>query len=381
MLIMLIFSHLCFGRFSSLKNSADKVGKVLSILTAKTTIETKIETVTITGNGDIKNMAKQNIVFLFARVAKRPAIAKNRETDEFVHGLGYVHVIRGIRDAHDNIKYIKSDYPLILSKDEDILNQMLTWQENDIVLIKGILVSKDMNKESRCPNPECLDPDGKGGTRNIIKGTILYVNPIWTVKVKSFGKGDDAKKEATKYLLDNREISNQAYFIGTVIKKPTIFRTKKGTTVCQYQTVINRKYHIRTDDPSVKKDWPYIKSYGEQAIEDKLRLKVGSDVYIDGFIQARKVNRHIKCKCCGKFYTFVDHSMEIVPYAEEYGKGTYRTDEEIKAEEKKSIDDIKQEIFDGLYKEEVKKEDRKDISADVDENSYTDAEDSADESA
>lgn len=315
-------------------------------------------------------MAKQNTVILLARVVKRPVVAKNRETDEFIHGLGYVHVIRGFRDAHDDIKYVKHDYPLILSKDAPILSQMLEWQENDIVLIKGILVSKDMNKEARCPNPDCQDPDGKGGTKNIIKGTVLYVNPIATLKIKSFGKGDEAKKEAVTYLMNNREFSNQAYFIGTVIKKPQIFRTKRGTTICQYQVAINRKYHIRTDDPTIRRDWPYIKSYGDQALEDKVRLKIGTDVYIDGFIQARKVIRHIKCKCCGQFFNYTDHSMEIVPYAVEYGKGTYKTDEELMAEKNESVEELKQSIFDGMYKENVTEEDKKSISTEVADDSY-----------
>ncbi|MGN0242213.1 MAG: single-stranded DNA-binding protein [Candidatus Weimeria sp.] len=315
-------------------------------------------------------MAKQNTVFLLARVVKRPVIAKNRETNEFMHGLGYVHVVRGVRDAHDEIRYVKHDYPLILSKDAYILNQMLEWRENDIVQIKGILVSKDINKEARCPDPNCLDPDGKGGTKNTLKGTILYINPIETLTIKRFGKGDDAKKEAITFLMNKRELSNQAYFIGTVIKQPQIFKTKKGTTICQYQVAINRKYHIRTDDPTIRRDWPYIKSYGSQALEDKLRLKIGTDVYIDGFIQARKVIRHVKCKCCGKFFDYVDHSMEIVPFAVEYGKFTYRTDEEIIAEKHQSIEDIKQSIFDGLYKEDIKEEDKKDIPDDVDKNSY-----------
>lgn len=317
-------------------------------------------------------MAKQNTVFLLGRVVKRPVVAKSRETNEFIHGLGYVHVLRGVRDAHDDIRYIKHDYPLILSKDAPILSQMLEWRENDIVFIKGILVSKDMNKDARCPNPKCLDPDGKGGTKNTIKGTILYINPISVLKIKSFGPGDEAKKEAITYLMDNRELSNQAYFIGTVIKLPQIFRTKKGTTICQYQVAINRKYHIRTDDPTIRRDWPYIKSYGPQALEDKLRLKIGTDVYIDGFIQARKVIRHIKCKCCGQFFNYQDHSMEVVPFAVEYGKGTYKTDEEILEEKHQSIEDIKQSIFDGLYKEDVTEDEKKRISADVDESSYND---------
>ena len=85
-------------------------------------------------------MSKQNNVYMWARVAKKPLIARNRETGEYLYGMGYVHVVRGVRDAHDNIRYIKHDYPLILSKDADILDKMCEWEANDIVVIKGILV-------------------------------------------------------------------------------------------------------------------------------------------------------------------------------------------------------------------------------------------------
>ena len=332
-------------------------------------------------------MAKQNVVFLLARIPKRPSVAKGTASGNLMHGMGYVHVVRGFRDARDGVKYIKHDYPLILTKDEEIMNQMLEWRQNDIVLIKGVLVSKDIIKESRCTNPECKDPDGKGGTKNSFKGTVLFINPIWTMKIQSFGespkekqldengreKPDENKKAAIKFLVDNRELSNQAYFIGTVVKEPTLFKTKKGTTVGQYQVCINRKYHIRSDDPSIRRDWPYIKSYGDQAIEDKLRLKLGTDVYIDGFVQARRITRRIKCKCCGKIYTWPDHAMEIVPFAVEYGKGTYRTDKDIAAEKKASVEDLRQQLFDGLIKDKVTKEEKENISDDIDKSSVDDA--------
>jgi hypothetical protein len=308
-------------------------------------------------------MSKQNNVYMWARVAKKPLIARNRETGEYLYGMGYVHVVRGVRDAHDNIRYIKHDYPLILSKDADILDRMCEWEANDIVVIKGILVSKNIDKPSYCPN--CIGEDGEP-TKNIKKGTVLYVNPIYVRKVAHY----DEKKDAVNDILESREISNQALFIGTCVREPKIYKTKKGTTVCQYQLAINRKYHIRTDDPTLRTDWPWVKSYGEQAIEDKLRIKLGTVVYIDGFIQARNVVRRTKCKNCGKIYTWNDHSMEIVPYAVEYGEGTFRSDADIAKEESSDAETLRQQIHDGLFSESITKEDEREISDDIDRGSY-----------
>ena len=58
---------------------------------------------------------------------------------------------------------------------------------------------------------------------------------------------------------------------------------------------MNRKFRIQTDPPEIKTDYPWVKSYGENAKEDKNRLRVGSEVYIDGCLQARSVQRHAFC--------------------------------------------------------------------------------------
>ena len=73
---------------------------------------------------------------------------------------------------------------------------------------------------------------------------------------------------------------------------------------------------------------------------------------IDGFLQARTVKRKTKCHCCGKIYEWEDHAMEIVPYAVEYLKGQ-RSQDEIEAETNKSVDELKQELYDTAFSETV----------------------------
>ena len=139
---------------------------------------------------------------------------------------------------------------------------------------------------------------------------------------------------------------------GNLVADPTYFRTKAGTVITQYQIALDRNFRIRDDDPSIRTDWPFVKSYGEQAVEDRMRLKKGSEVYIDGVIQATSINRKTKCCNCGKIYTWKDHTLELVPYDVEYFTH-YMTDDELVEKEGKKIEDIRQGIFDFLKKDEL----------------------------
>ena len=294
-------------------------------------------------------MARQNSVYQYLRVAKPPHVGRNLETGEVTYCMCYGDIIRSVRDAHDNVKYVKHSYPLIMSKNPEIAEKMSKWEENDIVYLKGVISSAMIPKKSYCPN--CKDADGMP-TANITKGLLVFVNPIYVNTVKHCAD----KKEGCKELLDNKEVSNQVLIMGTVCSDPKEFVTKKGLAVTQYQLAINRKFHIKSDDPSVRTDWPWVKSYGEQAVEDRMRLMKGSDVLIDGFLQARTIHRKKKCEHCGQIYEWEDRAMELVPYDVEYVKGTYKTDEMLEAENNQKVEDIRQQIYDNLMHDHLEEE-------------------------
>ncbi len=281
-------------------------------------------------------MARQNIVFMYARVNKSPIIAKTKDTDEFNYGMVYVETVRGVREVDDKVKYVRHDYPLIISREKHILEDIATWEENDIVIVKGAITSKKIVKTSHCPN---CTTDGVA-TKNKSEGNLLYITPIYVKKVKSF----DTKEEAIEEIIQNREISNQAYVVGTLLKDPKLFKTKTGVRITQYPIAINRKFTIRTDDPTIRTDYPMVKSYGEQAINDKTFLKYQAEVIIDGFLQARTVTRKQKCACCGEYYEWKDNSLELVPYEVEYLKG-HLTPEEVEAERKQKVEEYKQMLY------------------------------------
>lgn len=305
-------------------------------------------------------MAKQNLVLLNAKIETAPHIERNEETGEYKYAMCIVDVVRGKRAVGDNKQYVKHDGPVVISKDEYMIREMENWKVNDIVEIKGLLVSKDITKISKCTH--CLDENGRP-TKNKKDGTIIYVNPIEAITIRECGD----KEDADKFLLAKKEMSNQIYCIGTVIKEPRIFRTKHDTIVCDYEIAINRKYHIRTDDPTIRTDWVYVKSYGERAVEDKLRLRIGTELSIDGFVQTRNIKRKAVCPHCGQEYIWTDKSTEIVPYAVEYHKGTYRTDEELEKEELTEAENLRQIIYDKLYKQKISAEEQKKISEEIED--------------
>lgn len=285
-------------------------------------------------------MARHNIAFLYAQVYKKPEFKLDKETGDPVYGMVYLTVLRGYRDVKDGKLYTKQDHPLLLSKEPVILRSMLQMQENDIVFVKGTVASKNIRKGSFCPNENCVDENGNR-TKNVTEGMLLYINPIYIQHVCHF----DTKNEAITHLNEHKEISNQVYALGTLVRDPGKFKTKRGLIITQYQVALNRKYKTRTDPPEIRTDYPWVKSYGEQAVEDRMRLHTGSVVFIDGIIQARRVRRKTKCRCCGQSYEWIDNTMELVPYDIEYMPGTFYSDEDIEAAKQETVANVYKSLF------------------------------------
>lgn len=259
-------------------------------------------------------MARHNVTFLLGSVIKDFTVVKDA-SGEYRQGYGFLQTVRGPRKIEDNKHNVKADKPIIMSKEPEIVAKMESLTSGDIVMIKGMLSTRRMNKSSVCPH--C-------GERNLVDGVMVYINPIYIKKVSHI----DDPEEQYKYLVENREISNQVYCIGTLVRDPKMIETSNGLTVTQYQIALNRKFRVRTDDPDKRADYPWVKAYGEVAKSDRNRLHINSEVYIDGCLQARKVQRHSICKGCSQNYDWADRAMEIVPFATEY-LSDYYSDEEI----------------------------------------------------
>ena len=276
-------------------------------------------------------MPSYNVVHLFGHVIKDPLIRKNEEAEP-EYGLVYLNVIRAKRKVGDGKSFSKCDHPVIMSSNRDLLRKMEEWKENDLVFVKGVIETKTVKKTSICPN--C-------NTKNRIDGELVYIEPIHLLKYAHA----ESSEEALRYLVDNAEFSNQVYLQGSLCVDPKKISPKEGLIVTQYQIAVQRAYK-GIDGVDAKESgmiFPWVKSYGDNALYDRDHLHVNSEVMIDGFLQARNVERKAECAECGTKYNWQDKAMEVVPYITKYGWNCY-TNEEVEKNKKKAADKAKKDL-------------------------------------
>ncbi|MDO4647459.1 MAG: single-stranded DNA-binding protein [Eubacteriales bacterium] len=262
-------------------------------------------------------MAKHNQVFLYGVIKKRPMITIDTEAERR-SAQCLVTVVRGkrkVEDVYDGTR--RRERLLVMTDVPKIVDEMNTWQENDTVEIKGLFVGRPAPKGTHCP---------KCNQISSVPGGIMFVYPVYA-KMQNH---NESFEEAMKALQEEQsEFSNLAYMVGTVCTEPKSVRTKQGLFVTRYQVAIGRKLRIRTDPPEINTDFPMIKTYGEQAANDKKRLKKGSVILIDGFLSAHEAKgRNNFCEHCGEALEWNDYVMDIVPYDIEYLQETIEQEEE-----------------------------------------------------
>lgn len=277
-------------------------------------------------------MARHNIVNLYAQVLKAPTIVTN-ENGDYEKATALLNVISGKRNAEDTGF---NDYtfacPVIITKDKNVISEMATWSENDMVFIKGTIATRDLIKRSRCPH--C-------GFSNEKLGTVGYVNPIHAMLIKHMPDAESCQAD----LKTHCEISNQISIIGNVCEPPQFYESKNGKACSlQYNIAINRKYRTKEDPATITTDYPRVKSYGSIAVDDAKFLQVGATVFIDGKLSTRKFDKKCTCTNCNEEYLTPDRSIEIVPYAQEYLDGC-RAPEEIESIENEDSDKTFEEKY------------------------------------
>lgn len=277
-------------------------------------------------------MAKHNITYLYGLLTAPPSIHIDNDTGEYKKGICHLAIIRPERDfgvprAEDQTVF---DKPMIYSADPEIIKEMATWQENDLIWIKGVITTLDIQKVTVCS--EC-------GQKNRQPGEFNFVTPIYAERRFKELTYD----EAVNNLRSHKEVSNQVLLIGYLCDDP---KTKsfgnKITTA--YQVAANRKFFLKSDDPVNKTDYPHIRSYGERAKQDALCLKKGSLVFVDGLINTRSFPKNRTCEHCGAEYQWNDTSMEIISFDTEF-LSNYTTMEEIRQKEEEELERTKAEIF------------------------------------
>lgn len=284
-------------------------------------------------------MGRLNEVLLFGVVDRRPVIKKT-ESGELAAGIGTLHVLRPTVRSRSGKEHIGLSSPFISTRDPVQIAFMGEWKVNDIVLIKGFFATRLVNKVSLCPY--C-------GGKNRQKGVLSYIEPIF---IKTVDHAPSEEEAHDALLHDYRELSNSFRGMGNVLEDPgrMVFKTTEssGFSFLQYKLAISRLFRVRDDPADKTVDFPWVKVYGEACDRDYYRLKAGSQVYIDGYVQTRHVCRHMTCASCGAAYEWNENTMEVVPYHTEYVAG-FRTEEEVEALQKQKNETAFRSAMKGLF--------------------------------
>lgn len=324
-------------------------------------------------------MARENYVRLRGILPENPIVSKLSEGS---YANIRINVVRQERDLGNHVNFLEQDEVRLIVRNESIIQEVMNWHAYDIVDVKGFLSTKSINKTSFCPN--C-------GARNKSLGSIFYIVPNFVEKLGTVEGADTSdlneklknqdfsktlKDNTLHYLSQKREISNVLKLFGTVISSPEMIITSRGLAITRFQLAVNRKFLIKEDDPNIKTDYPWVQSYGDLANVLKYRLKKGSEIYIDGCIQTRAVERYSYCNQardssgkylkdslgnpivqvdedgepmgCGQKYSWIDIVGEITPYSVEFLDNVLTEEEAFERrdiEQRQSLKDSSNPLF------------------------------------
>lgn len=291
-------------------------------------------------------MAKENLVMLRGIMITDIVVYQNDADESLAYCTGTLQVAkqeRSVKSSEDKANLFFSEIR-IASRDAAIINKLKDVKRGDIVGLRGVIGTLQQAKRTTCPH--C-------GRMTTYIGQVLFVAPTF---VEVLGRVK-TNEEANRYLAECREISNIVKVFGILVRDPKQLNTQMGNKFTQYQLAVNRRMRASFDaDPTNHADYPWVKSYGIAGQTDFERLMNKSEVYVDGFLQARKVLKHIVCgqkldekgkpikdaygnpvlltdeegnpMGCGQKYEAMEKTSEIVPYTTEY-IGKYRSDEEV----------------------------------------------------
>ena len=277
-------------------------------------------------------MAEHNSVWLYASVISEPKIHIDDDTGEYKRASFFVSTLRSSRpyQGKDESDELVSDTLLIMTQDPAVVKQIDKVSVYDILIINGVMATRNMKKMILCPNENCSSRGASGKekfpmnkaseTANTEASMVTFISPI-TIDIRHH---DITKEESLQKLTEYREMSNIATMVGNLCGDVTM--VEQGHAAA-YQIGIDRKFYLKGDDATTRADYPYVRVYGDQAMKDFKYLHKGSMVLIDGMIQLRSFSRSFKCPYCGEEITRNSNVMEIVLYSTEYLQDFIKKDE------------------------------------------------------
>lgn len=196
------------------------------------------------------------------------------------------------------------------TQEPEVLEKIKALKINDVVSVTGFLATKEKDKSAKCD--ECGTVNRRVDacvSQNKVKsgGNIVYVYPINL----SLKKHCEDTAEAIEYLRNNQENINRVLIMGNLTSAPVTGKLGK-IPYTRFQIAVNRKYHPKAGGALYDRtDYPWIYSYGENALRDKEKLDTGSLVFVEGELQSRNFKEQYTCQECGHTYEVPGRTLEV----------------------------------------------------------------------
>jgi len=256
-------------------------------------------------------MAKENFILLRGVIKKKPKFIGNAEENTIKEAIFKMTVIRRDIFGRGNSFEPKMDYPIVSTSSPEIIRQIidLNLTEGDVIEVKGTYKTKGIEIKCECPNCHKI---------NSFSYQLNCVSPQFVQRMAHF----DTSAEGLSYLKNHAEISNICKVIGTVCVSGENFRngeSENGDSFLKYKIAVNRKIkEFDSVDKEDHVDYPYVCSFNDVAAGDRKMLKLGTMIYIDGFVHTSAPSIGVLCGECSTEFSTRVQNMNITPYSVEY---------------------------------------------------------------
>lgn len=237
-------------------------------------------------------MARENSFTFIGQVVNVPIVLLNEESNNYRITFTLLVVRRKGR----------TDYPKINVFDlteEEARNYVQIMRPGVFAMIRGMIATSVVKKPIRCE----------------ICGKISKIDTLNT-EVISYGRPYVMKEKP-----DPKEIvefSNRGIVLGSLCTEVYRRDGVNGGPAAQFQIAISRKYHTMDMKEDKRTDYPWVKVFGDVALDCLKRLRRSAQIYSMCAFQTRDVMRHVKCEHCENLLVYEERVGELVPYDVEF---------------------------------------------------------------
>ena len=219
-------------------------------------------------------MAKKNIIHLIGYIDK---VIQSTEESVLIS-------LKIQKDDKKKFVFPLVELPTSILVDDDKI------ECSNAVFIDGILKTESVKFKKQCPS--C----GKEMASctiitKVVANKVFFLNPT-----------------------QNDAYLNKVLLLGSLCKTPE-FKYIKGT----HSPISNMKYQLAVNGTLPNEsNYPWISTFARQANEDKKRLKVGSQIMVDGALITRYTWKERLCEHCGESNIFKEFRTEVQGLSIEY---------------------------------------------------------------